>query len=72
MKAPLSTYRLQMHAGFGFEAARDCTEYLAALGISHAYPSPYMRADAGSTHGYDIVDHGAINPELGGREAPID
>jgi (1->4)-alpha-D-glucan 1-alpha-D-glucosylmutase len=39
--------------------------YLQALGISHAYLSPYFRARAGSTHGYDIVDHRQLNPELG-------
>ncbi len=39
--------------------------YLQALGISHAYLSPYFKARAGSTHGYDIVDHRQLNPELG-------
>jgi (1->4)-alpha-D-glucan 1-alpha-D-glucosylmutase len=42
--------------------------YLAALGVSHVYCSPYLRARAGSRHGYDIVDHGAFNPEIGSRE----
>ena len=26
-----------------------------------------MRARSGSTHGYDVVDHTAFNPELGGE-----
>jgi (1->4)-alpha-D-glucan 1-alpha-D-glucosylmutase len=39
--------------------------YLARLGISHAYLSPYFKARAGSTHGYDIFDHRQLNPELG-------
>ena len=39
--------------------------YLQALGVSHAYLSPYFKARAGSTHGYDIVDHRQLNPELG-------
>ena len=39
--------------------------YLQALGISHAYLSPYFKARAGSTHGYDIFDHRQLNPELG-------
>jgi len=39
--------------------------FLQALGISHAYLSPYFKARAGSTHGYDIFDHRQLNPELG-------
>ncbi|MBV8397228.1 MAG: malto-oligosyltrehalose synthase, partial [Acetobacteraceae bacterium] len=30
---------------------------------------PLLKARPGSTHGYDIVDHHAINPELGGEPA---
>ncbi len=29
--------------------------------------SPLLRARPGSLHGYDVVDHGALNPELGTR-----
>ena len=36
--------------------------------ISHVYCSPYFRARAGSTHGYDVVDHNSFNPEIGSRE----
>jgi (1->4)-alpha-D-glucan 1-alpha-D-glucosylmutase len=42
--------------------------YLKRLGISHLYASPIHKARPGSTHGYDIVDHAAINLELGGEE----
>ncbi len=63
-----ATYRLQLHPGFDFSAACDVVPYLAELGISHLYLSPIMRARKGSTHGYDVVDHNAINEELGGRE----
>jgi (1->4)-alpha-D-glucan 1-alpha-D-glucosylmutase len=62
---PNATYRLQFHAGFGFDAAAAVVPYLARLGISHLYASPYLKARPGSTHGYDIVDHDALNPELG-------
>ena len=41
--------------------------YLKALGIAHLYASPFMKARKGSTHGYDIVDHTKLNPELGGE-----
>ncbi len=64
---PRSTYRLQLHAGFRFADAAGLVPYLAALGVSHVYASPYLKARAGSTHGYDIVDHNQLNPEIGTR-----
>ena len=65
---PIATYRLQLTASFGFDAAASVVPYLKALGISHVYASPFMKARKGSTHGYDIVDHAELNPELGGEE----
>jgi (1->4)-alpha-D-glucan 1-alpha-D-glucosylmutase len=62
---PRATYRLQFNAHFGFADAAALVPYLARLGISHVYASPYLKARAGSEHGYDIVDHSALNPELG-------
>jgi (1->4)-alpha-D-glucan 1-alpha-D-glucosylmutase len=62
---PRATYRLQFHKGFGFVAAAALAPYLAKLGISHVYASPYLKARPGSLHGYDIVDHRRLNPELG-------
>ncbi|MBV9086315.1 MAG: hypothetical protein JOY79_02420, partial [Acidobacteriaceae bacterium] len=62
---PVSTYRLQFHQGFRFTDARDLVPYLYELGISHAYSSPILTARTGSHHGYDIVDHNTINPEIG-------
>jgi (1->4)-alpha-D-glucan 1-alpha-D-glucosylmutase len=66
---PRATYRLQFTREFGFDAAAGLAPYLAALGISHVYASPYLRARPGSTHGYDIVSHGELNPELGDAAA---
>ena len=66
--APTSTYRVQLHAGFDFEAAAAIAGYLADLGVSHLYASPYLQAAPGSTHGYDVVDHRALNPEFGGEQ----
>ena len=60
-----ATYRWQFHKGFGFRDATRLVPYLAELGISHCYASPYLKAHAGSNHGYDIVDHTHINPEVG-------
>ncbi len=62
---PLATYRLQFHAGFTFADATAIVDYLADLGISHAYASSYLRAVPGSTHGYDVADPTALNPEVG-------
>jgi (1->4)-alpha-D-glucan 1-alpha-D-glucosylmutase len=63
---PIATYRLQLTADFNFDAAVAIVPYLKSLGITHLYASPFMKARKGSTHGYDIVDHTMINPELGG------
>ncbi|GIL05146.1 MAG: hypothetical protein BroJett031_16660 [Betaproteobacteria bacterium] len=62
---PRATYRLQLNRDFTFAQATAIVPYLAALGISHVYCSPYLRARAGSRHGYDIVDHRGLNPEIG-------
>ena len=65
---PRATYRLQFHRGFPFEAAFPLAPYFERLGISHVYSSPILKARPGSMHGYDLVDHSVINPELGGEE----
>ncbi len=65
---PIATYRVQLQPEFGFESASGILDYLAGLGVSHLYASPYLQAAQGSTHGYDVVSHWKINPELGGLE----
>ncbi|MGH2722136.1 MAG: malto-oligosyltrehalose synthase, partial [Actinomycetota bacterium] len=66
---PRATYRLQLNSAFTFDDAAEITGYLADLGVSHAYCSPCLQADKGSTHGYDVVDHSRVNDELGGWPA---
>lgn len=66
---PRATYRLQFNSAFTFEDARRLVPYLAELGVSHLYASPYLKARAGSTHGYDITDHNAFNPEIGNEDS---
>ncbi len=66
---PRASYRLQLHKDFTFDDVRARLPYFAALGISHLYFSPIFTAAPGSTHGYDVFDHGQINPELGGMPA---
>ncbi len=68
-RIPVATYRLQLHAGFGFDAASEIADYIRRLGISHVYSSPYLQAAPSSQHGYDVVDHHRVNDELGGQEA---
>jgi (1->4)-alpha-D-glucan 1-alpha-D-glucosylmutase len=69
MKSLAATARLQFHKDFPLQAATELVPYFDRLGISHIYASPLLRARAGSTHGYDIVDHNEVNPELGGEPA---
>jgi (1->4)-alpha-D-glucan 1-alpha-D-glucosylmutase len=64
---PAATYRLQVHAGFRLEDAAQVADYLADLGVTHAYSSPLLRSAEGSNHGYDTVDHAHIDEARGGR-----
>jgi (1->4)-alpha-D-glucan 1-alpha-D-glucosylmutase len=67
-RVPVSTYRLQFHAGFTFRDATAIVPYLHDLGITHCYASPYLKARPGSQHGYDIIDHRLLNPEIGSED----
>jgi (1->4)-alpha-D-glucan 1-alpha-D-glucosylmutase len=62
---PGSTYRLQFHSGFTLRDAARLLPYLESLGVTHLYSSPLLKARPGSVHGYDILDHGELNPEIG-------
>ena len=67
-RLPGATYRLQFNRDFTFADARAIVPYLAQLGITDIYASPLLKAMPGSMHGYDIVDHNQLNPEIGGSE----
>jgi (1->4)-alpha-D-glucan 1-alpha-D-glucosylmutase len=67
-RAPISTYRLQIRAEFGFADAAGIAEYLNRLGVSHAYLSPILQAAPGSAHGYDVIDHDRLSTDAGGSE----
>ncbi len=67
-RIPVSTYRLQFNRHFRFTDAKAIVPYLNALGISDIYSSPYFKAREGSLHGYDIVDHSLLNPEIGSEK----
>ena len=68
-RAPLATYRVQLSADFGFDRAAAIADYVAALGVSHLYASPYLLATEGSTHGYDITAHSQVSVDRGGDAA---
>jgi (1->4)-alpha-D-glucan 1-alpha-D-glucosylmutase len=63
---PRATYRIQLNSDFDLNAAAEIVPYLAQLGISHLYCSPWMQAAPGSTHGYDVVDYQHVSDQLGG------
>jgi len=66
-RPPRATYRVQLNREFTFNDAARIVPYLARLGISHLYTSPILKARPGSMHGYDVVDHTVLNPELGSQ-----
>jgi (1->4)-alpha-D-glucan 1-alpha-D-glucosylmutase len=65
---PPSTYRLQITPEFSLHHAAALTGYLARLGVGAVYVSPLLRATSGSLHGYDVVDHGTVDPARGGDD----
>jgi (1->4)-alpha-D-glucan 1-alpha-D-glucosylmutase len=69
---PGSTYRLQLHAGFGFADAAAQVPYLADLGVTHLYLSPVLQAAPGSMHGYDVLDHGRVSDDHGGEAGLVE
>jgi len=67
VRVPLATYRVQLNGELPFAEVTKILPYLAELGVSDLYASPVLQARVGSTHGYDVVDHGRVNSELGGK-----
>ncbi len=68
-RIPSATYRIQFNSDFTFRDAQGIIPYLHDLGISDCYASPLLKPRVTSSHGYDITDHGELNPALGGEEA---
>jgi (1->4)-alpha-D-glucan 1-alpha-D-glucosylmutase len=64
-RIPGATYRLQLNRLLTFDQARALVPYLDALGVTDVYTSSYLAARPGSLHGYDVVDHNQLNPEIG-------
>jgi (1->4)-alpha-D-glucan 1-alpha-D-glucosylmutase len=68
-RRPASTYRVQLTPEQGFREAARLLPYLSELGVTDVYLSPILPAAPGSTHGYDVVAHDRLRPELGGEDA---
>lgn len=67
MRTPDSTYRLQITQGFTLYDAAALVPYLRGLGVDWVYLSPILTAEAGSDHGYDVVDPSTVDASRGGR-----
>ncbi|MDO5287669.1 MAG: malto-oligosyltrehalose synthase [Actinomycetia bacterium] len=65
MRAPASTYRLQITEDFDLLEAAKTLRYLQALGVDWVYLSPVLGAGTGSEHGYDVTSHAAVDPSRG-------
>ncbi|MES2092388.1 MAG: malto-oligosyltrehalose synthase [Actinomycetota bacterium] len=68
MRIPGSTYRLQIRESFDLNAAATIASYVHDLGADWLYLSPLLKAEEGSDHGYDVVDHSLVDPARGGRD----
>jgi (1->4)-alpha-D-glucan 1-alpha-D-glucosylmutase len=68
-RIPLATYRLQLGPDLRFDDATALVPYLAALGISDCYVSPFFETSSPGSHGYDVADHNRVRDELGGEPA---
>jgi (1->4)-alpha-D-glucan 1-alpha-D-glucosylmutase len=66
--APSSTYRLQITDRFTLEDAVHIVGYLHKLGVGAIYVSPLLQASNGSQHGYDVVNHLAVDVARGGAK----
>src|SRR3984893_4490908 len=61
----LATDRFQLGPPLRFDHVAALAPYLEALGVTDAYLSPCFKSGPGSSHGYDVTDHNAFNPEIG-------
>ena len=65
MRTPVTTYRLQVTEDFDLLEAAKTLTYLRELGVDWVYLSPLLASESGSSHGYDVSDHRAIDPSRG-------
>jgi (1->4)-alpha-D-glucan 1-alpha-D-glucosylmutase len=65
---PIATYRVQLNSSFTLQHLQKILPYLHRLGISTIYAAPITQSDKDSAHGYDVVNPGIINPQIGTAE----
>jgi len=65
VRVPTSTYRLQVNADFPFARVRELIEYFKQLGVGDLYFAPVFQSRPRSPHGYDVVNPGRFNREVG-------
>jgi (1->4)-alpha-D-glucan 1-alpha-D-glucosylmutase len=68
MVIPSCTYRVQFNPRFTFNHLGQIVDYLEDLGVTGIYSSPILQPFKGSEHGYDGINPGTLNPELGTLE----
>ena len=64
-RIPHATYRLQFTPLVHVCRCGTAGSLSRRLGVSDCYASPYFKACPGSPHGYDVIDHNTLNPEIG-------
>ena len=67
-RTPASTYRVQVTAEHDLFATARLLPYLHDLGVDWVYLSPILQAEAGSDHGYDVVDPTRVDGSRGGAQ----
>src|SRR5262245_18483904 len=72
LRAPRATYRLQLGPDLTFDDAARLVPYLAALGISDCYISPFFEAASNRSQGYDVSHHCRLRAEMGGETAFVE
>ncbi|MFP3914885.1 MAG: malto-oligosyltrehalose synthase [Actinomycetota bacterium] len=62
-----ATYRLQLDPDHDLDHAAGLVDYLADLGITHIYCSPFLQSAPDAPHGYAVVDYLRVDDRLGGE-----
>jgi (1->4)-alpha-D-glucan 1-alpha-D-glucosylmutase len=66
-RVPGVLYRLQLSQDFPFGQVQALLPYLHELGVTDLCLPPILLARPGSVQGYDVCDHGQIDPVFGGK-----
>ena len=72
MKAPVSTYRIQVRPSFDLDAVADVAGYLHELGADWVYLSPILEAESGSVSGSVCAQSTSIERPSSVNVSPAD